>query len=243
MFALFTMMIYTALDSLKNSMSSIRIVFALALLSVAFTANGQTDSVLVTKNFKFQDGVYQAFSDLQRNRPTWGWDSLLVVSATNPQTFLTQVDYIRHKDGTPMHLDSIWGIVISGIPYVRLPKDATPKALTAFAGLRLRGIICYYTYEDIEQRTVEVKAYNPVTGVPFRKATLKKQQTVEHQYMLHFLTGETVEFNRENVVAWISNDERLTEAVAALPEEELEEKLFKGLLIYVDRYPVYTLKH
>ncbi|MBX2927147.1 MAG: hypothetical protein KF852_04870 [Saprospiraceae bacterium] len=243
MFALFTMMIYTALDLLKNSMSSIRIVFALALLSVTFTANGQTDSVLVTKNFKFQDGVYQAFSDLQRNRPTWAWDSLLVVSATNPQTFLTQVDYIRHKNGAPIHLDSIWGIVISGIPYVRLPQGATPKSLTAFAGLRLRGIICYYTYEDVEQRTVEVKAYNPVTGVPFRKATLKKQETVEHQYMLHFITGETVKFNRENVVAWISNDERLTEAVAALPEEELEEKLFKGLLIYVDRYPVYTLKH
>ena len=135
------------------------------LLAVGLHA--QTDSVLVTKNFKFNDGVYRTFSDWRNNSPNWSWDSLNVVSATNPNTFLTQVEYIRFADGRPMHLDSIWGLVISGIPYVRLPKGAVTKPLTSFAGLRVRGLIGYYNYEVVEEEMVEIQAYNPVTGVPF----------------------------------------------------------------------------
>lgn len=204
--------------------------------------SGQVDSVHVTKNFRFNNGVYREFSDFQRNTPTWPWDSLFVVSATNPETFLTQVEYIRHKDGTALDLETIWGIVIDGIPYMRLPQGATPKPLTAFAGLRLRGIICYLSYEDVEEHLVEIRAYNPVTGVPFRKGKVKNKETVLREFMLHFKTGALAEFNQHNLVAWISDDARLAEAVAALPEAELDEKLFKGLLIYVDRYPVYTQK-
>jgi len=218
---------------------------AMAMACLCFAAvqlAGQSDSVQVTKNFKFNDGVYRTFSDWRINRPSWPLDSFYMVSATNPNTFLTQVDHIQFRSGQEMHLDSIWGIVIGGIPYLRLPKGATPKRLTAFAGLRLRGIICYYSYEDIEEHAVEIQAYNPVTGVPFRKGKVKSRKTVEREFMLHFLTGETVEFNRNNLVNWISDDQRLAEAVAALPEDDEEGKLFKGLLIYVDRYPVFTLK-
>lgn len=206
------------------------------------SAAAQGDSVQVTKNFRFADGVYRAFGDFQRNTPTLPWDSVYVVSATNPETFLTQVEYIRHKNGGEVNLDSIWGIVIDGIPYMRLPKGATPKRLTAFAGIRLRGIICYYAYEDEEEYFVEIQAYNPVTGVPFRKGKVKNKETVIKEYMLHFISGKIAEFTQENLVAWVSDDERLAEAIADLPEWELDEKLFKGLLIYVDRYPVYTLK-
>lgn len=215
-------------------------VFAFQLLVVGLSA--QTDSTLVTKNFKFNDGVYRTFSDWRNNRPNWAWDSLDVVSATNPNTFLTQVESIRFANGHPMNLDSIWGLVISGIPYVRLPKGAVSKPLTSFAGLRVRGRIAYYNYEVTEEEMVEIQAYNPVTGVPFRKGKVKKQSKSLREFMIHFERGETAAFTRENLMAWIADDARLAEAVAALPEEDLEEKLFKALLIYVDRYPVYTQK-
>lgn len=211
------------------------------LLIPEFTP-AQTDSVQISKNFKFHDGAYRSFAEWQRNRPTWPIDSLLMNAVTNPQTFLTQVESIRHRNGTAIATDSLWGIVLDGIPYIRLPKGATPKSLSAFAGLRLRGIICYYRYEDIEERTVEIQAYNPVTGVPFRKGKVKNRETVEREFILHFKTGESVPFTRDNLIAWIHDDERLAVAIRELPEAELPEKLFKGLLIYVDRYPVYTLK-
>ena len=217
-------------------------LIAFILPFYALGLHAQTDSVLVTKNFKFNDGVYRSFSDWRNNSPNWSWDSLNVVSATNPNTFLTQVEYIRFADGRPMHLDSIWGLVISGIPYVRLPKGAVTKPLTSFAGLRVRGLIGYYNYEVVEEEMVEIQAYNPVTGVPFRKGKVKKQSKTLREFMIHFERGETQVFNRENLMSWIADDARLAEAVAALPEDDLEEKLFKALLIYVDRYPVYTQK-
>ncbi len=220
-----------------------RLHILLALYSWAAVVQGQSeDSVLVTKNFRFHDGVYATFADFQRNRPTWLWDSLYAVCVTNPQTFLTQVEYIKQLDGEEIPLDSIWGLAIGGIPYVRLPRGATPKPLTAFAGLRLRGIICYYAYEDMEERTYEIQAYNPVTGAPFRKGKVKNKEPVRKEFMLHFLSGKIEEFTQANLVAWIADDVRLAEAIASLSESELEEKLFKGLLIYVDRYPVFTLK-
>jgi len=219
-----------------------RVVSIMTCLLYLAVASAQGDSVQVTKNFRFADGVYHAFSDFQGNTPTLPWDSVYVVSATNPETFLTQVEYIRRKNGGEVNLDSIWGIVIDGIPYMRLPKGATSKKLTAFAGIRLRGIICYFSYEDEEEYFVEIQAYNPVTGVPFRKGKVKNKETVIREYMLHFQSGKIAEFTQENLVAWVSDDERLAQAIADLPESELYEKLFKGLLIYVDRYPVYTLK-
>lgn len=125
---------------------------------------------------------------------------LNVVSATNPNTFLTQVEYIRFADGRPMHLDSIWGLVISGIPYVRLPKGAVTKPLTSFAGLRVRGLIGYYNYEVVEEEMVEIQAYDPVTGVPFRKGKVKKQSKTLREFMIHFERGETQVFDRENLM-------------------------------------------
>ena len=214
------------------------------LLAVTFSPllmQGQ-DTVWISKQFKFHDGVYARFEDFQRNRPSWSWDSLEVEAVTNPQTFLTQVAHIRFPDGRAINPDSIWGVAIGGIPYLRLPRDATRKPLTAFAGLQVTGILCYYNYETTEADTVEMKAYNPVTGVPFRKGKVERTQTVLHEYMLHFRSGMTAPLTREHLSAWTADDYRLSEAIAVLPDEDLQQKLFKGLLIYVDRNPVYTLK-
>jgi hypothetical protein len=223
-------------------MLNIRCTFVTLLFLLSAVAFAQSDTVQVTKNFRFRDGAYRSFADWQANKPSWPIDSLRVSAVTNPQTFLTQVEAIQHRNGTPLATDSLWGIVLDGIPYIRLPKGATPKSLAAFAGLRLRGIICSYRYEDIEERIVEIQAYNPVTGVPFRKGKVKNRETVEHEYILHFRTGETLPFTRDNLVAWINDDQRLADAIRDIHEADLPEKLFKGLLIYVDRYPVYTSK-
>lgn len=220
-----------------------KIIMAILLITAHPVLEAQVDSVWISKQFKFHDGVYAHFEDFQRNRPRWSWDSLEVEAVTNPQTFLTQVAHIRHAGGGEIALDSIWGVAIGGIAYIRLPKGATQKPLTAFAGLRVAGLLCYYNYETTEADMVEIQAFNPVTGVPFRKGKVKRTQTVLHEYMLHFRHGQTAPLSREHLSAWTADDYRLAEAIAALPDDEsLQEKLFKGLLIYVDRNPVYTLK-
>ena len=132
-------------------------------------------------------------------------------------------------------LESIWGICLDGIPYIRLSREELKKENVVFAGMKLRGKICYYEYEEFVIEKKEMSAYNPVTGYPFRTKDVDVKVKLIHQNMLHFETGETAVFSKENFKEWIKDDKRLYETVSELSTQEVEDKLFKCLLIYDDR--------
>ena len=96
----------------------------------------------MTKNFAFADGVYLSFAEFQENRPSYRWTDLKSSLFTNPQTFLTQIEFLKLKEegNRPVPLDSVWGLCLGGIPYVRLPQGAVDKELPTFAGLQVRGV-------------------------------------------------------------------------------------------------------
>lgn len=195
--------------------------------------------VLVTKNFLFKEGIYLTFQSFRNDDPDFSWEQVHGVMFTNPQTFLTQVESIHPNGQEAISPDSIWGICIQGIPYIRLSRTWIQKELATFAPLQLRGKICYFEFNRKDTADVLITAYNPANGLPFRKGVIRKAYDVNIPKMLNFETGAVVDFNRENLVAWIGDDPELAEAVAALREEELKTKLFKSLLIYVDRNNVY----
>ncbi len=198
------------------------------------------DSVLLTKNFPFKDGVYLSFAELQSNRPAFALSAVEMQSFTNPQTSLTQVTGIVLKDSrTPLPLDSVWAICLDGVPSLRVPGTEINRDEPNFAALKLRGKICYFTYPDYRSKKVRVAAYNPLTGRPYREGTVEREEEVFVEKMLRFQTGEVADFNPKNLLDWIQDDPLLVETVMELPHEEQHEKLFKALLIYVDRNAVY----
>lgn len=215
------------------------------LLTFVLFANilfGQTDTVYLSKNFKFHDGVFMTFEDFKNNTPTYIWEDVEAGIHSNPQNFLAQMYYLRTKvekdeavEAKEIDLENIWGISLDGIPYVRLSKEALNKENTVFAGLKLRGKICYYEYEDFEMRKIPMSAYNPVTGKPFRTMNVERKFKVTHKNMLHFQTGETAVFSIENFKKWIVDDKKLLKTVEDLTPKEVDKKLFKCLLIYDDR--------
>ena len=211
-------------------------------LVLALTALGlqAQDSTLLTKNFRFADGVYFSLSQLQANLPAYPLDSVEMRYITNPQTSLTQVDAILLNSGKQaLPLDSVWAVCLDGVPSVRVPSNEINRTLPNFAALKLRGKICYFTYPDYRKKKVRVAAYNPLTGRPFRQGTVEREQEVIVEKMMHFQTGEVTDFNLENLLAWIQDDQLLVETLTELPQEEQDEKLFKSLLIYVDRNPAF----
>jgi hypothetical protein len=216
------------------------ITIALLLLSVG-QLFGQ-DTSLLTKNYRFTNGVYFNLEQLKADQPTYPMSKLVVHSFTNPQTSLTQVDSIFLK-GTkqPIPLDSIWAICMDGVPAIRVPNDEINKELPNFAALKLRGKICYYTYPDYRTKKVRVAAYNPLTGRPYRQGYVEREQEVFIEKILHFQTGEVKDFTVKNLLSWIQDDPLLVETLTELPKEEQQEKLFKCLLIYVDRNPAYIM--
>lgn len=224
----------------------IAILFALLWLPLfSFFALGQSDSLTVlTKNFKFKDGLYMDFASFQKNQPTYSWIQLDGSLVTNPQTFITKVDYLyfKGKKDKQIDLSEVWGLCLGGIPYIRLEEKQEENGIVEFAGLRVRGKICFYSFEEEVTRMVVVKAYNPLTGRPFRSGEVPTQETVVQERMLHFEKGTTAIFNVPNFLEWISDDRQLWKTLKDMPEEEIREKLFKTLLIYDDRQVVYTQK-
>lgn len=210
---------------------------------LALVGIGQ-DSVLLTKNFRFADGLYFNLAQLQANQPGLPLDSMKLDYFTNPQTSLTQLDAVFLKKHVPQFpLDSIWAICLDGVPSIRVPKDEINKSLPNFAALKLRGKICFFTYPDYRQKTIRVAAYNPLTGRPFRQGNVVRDEEVIVEKMLHFETGEVVDFNYENLLKWMKDDKLLVETLNELPKVERQEKLFKCLLIYVDRNPTYLTRN
>ncbi|MBI5914351.1 MAG: hypothetical protein HY842_03175 [Bacteroidetes bacterium] len=199
------------------------------------SSQGQ-DSLLLTKNFRFADGVYLSAEQLRANRPAYAWEAVEVLRFTNPQTSLTSVSGVfLKKEKRELPLDSVWAVSMDGIPSVRVPHGEINRELPTFAALKLRGKICYFTYPDWRTKEVFVAAYNPLNGRPFRQGKVKREQEVIIEKMLRFESGEVADFNVGNLLAWIQDDPLLVETLTELPPEEQQEKLFRCLLIYVDR--------
>ena len=197
----------------------------------------QEGSQVVTKNFQFEDGIYLSFNEFQTDRPSYLMKDVFVRSFTNPQTFLTQIDSIFHVEAKKeIDPEKIWAICLEGVPFIKIPRNEVRKELPTFAALKLRGKICYFTYPDYRIKKIPVAAYNPLTGRPFLKGEVERDEKVVVEKILHFETGEIVDFNVDNFLEWIQEDRHLVETIERTPIEEVEEKLFRLLLIYVDRH-------
>ncbi len=215
-----------------------KVYLLLFIVIFSLEANAQSDSVLLTKNFKFEDGIYLTLQDLQKNQPNYTWNQVSANLASSDGGFIMQVESLQIGEQV-LDLEQVWGICIKGIPYIRLAKGEVTDAATVFAGLRVRGRVCYFEYKEVIKEMREMKAYNPLTGHPFRSARLPIEKTVERQQMLDFETGKMEDFTKENFLSWIENDRQLWNTVKELQPGEVEEKLFKCLLIYVDRNEIY----
>ena len=197
----------------------------------------------VTKNFQFTDGVYLSLESWQKNQPDYSWEAVKSNVFTNPQTFITQVAWMVIEEGElagdSIQLENIWGVCLAGIPYIQIDRKQARKDLATFAGLQVRGNICYFAFERVETKKIWMPVYNPVSGKPFREKVIEREVEYVEERLLRFETGESVRFTYRNFLAWIQDDEQLTQSVLELNNTEVQEKLFKCLLIYDDRNPVF----
>lgn len=218
---------------------SLRNTIFIFLLALPFVAQTQVE---VTPTFRFNDGIYLTFEAFQRNQPTLGWKDYEKRSVTNPQSLVTQVDFIKHKDTEEyIDLNKIWGICLEGLPFVRIPKDSINKELATFAGLRVSGNISYYSYENRVEKEYDFAAYNPVNGRPFRKATISRMVNVFKEKIFSFETGEINNFERQNLDSLMQNDPQLRKVLNDLDTkgESYKEQLFQLLMSYNRRHPVF----
>ncbi len=211
------------------------------LVSIPLLGFSQPDSTLVTKNFKFTDGLYTSFEEFQQNKPKYLWEDIRISLASNPQTFLIQVERVISRNGEPIPVESLWGLTLQGIPYIQVDSSLSRKPLPSFTALRLRGKLCFFEVAVDTVEEVKMAAYNPLTGLPFREGSVEKPLTLWFKYLIPFATGEIIPFTLKNFLELIQDDPVLHRTYRNLSPEEAEERLFKGVLIYDDRNPVYIM--
>jgi hypothetical protein len=202
------------------------------------------DSILLTKNFQFQDGIYLSLEEFQTNQPTFGWDEVSASIFTNPQTMLTQISTISLPDGSedlPLDAHKIYALSIEGVPSIQVASAEIQKNLATFAALKVRGKICYFGFPTIQKKEIAMQAFNPKNGRPFRTSTIEREEEVFVEKMMNFATGEILPFEVNNFLKWIKEDADLVKTISELNPAQQKEKLFKCLLIFDDRNHLYLV--
>lgn len=206
------------------------------LLAVTAGAGAQVDSLPLDRDFRFADGIYFSHAALQQNRPDLAWEAVDGRLIQLPDDYRLQIEHFRQED-EPLH-ERVYAVSLQGFPYLTVRYEAG-RDFTELAGLRVRGRLCYLEYDTIRQRPVVIRAYNPVTGRPFRQSTVTRSERERVRRILDFATGRIYPYNRNSLEQLLAGDAILLRAVQTVDEAEEEEKLYRSLLIYDDRHPLY----
>ncbi|HPH18624.1 MAG TPA: hypothetical protein PLE32_07600 [Haliscomenobacter sp.] len=202
------------------------------------TATGQ-NRVAVKSGHTFQDGIYLSLEDLQSDKPHFLMSTVELSAVVNENKHTVEVDWIRLKKGDTLRMDSIWGLCWRGRPYIRVSSDSTKRKLAIFTAFQTVGNICLFSYETEEERMVEIKAYFPDTGIPFRKGKIKNVDTVVRERMLRLATGEIVPLTQENLAIWVQDYPGAQQAVEELSPEKAQKTMPRIIVAYNEQNPFF----
>lgn len=191
---------------------------------------------VVNDQLAFADGLYFAHDDFRHNQPSAPLRRLGV------EHFQLDFDenllFWKDQEQAPL-LDSLWGLTVDGVPYLRVRKRLRKGDRTVFVRLQVVGNICYFYYQSMQDTVVQMNIYNPVTGGVVASKPVRNHHEVTHREMLRFETGETAPFERDSFMDWIIEDRGLYRTLKDMNAKEAESRLFKSLLIFNDRNKVY----
>lgn len=223
----------------------------LALFVCCFYAQAQTtdsltqaDSIVAfNKDFLFTDGIYKNLEQLKTNKPVVQLAFLGGSLVYQESEYLLKVEKL-HPQGHPeksYELEDYPIISYKGRPFFKIGKDSIRNFYT-YAGLRLRGMLSYYAYEQTYIDSVLIQAYNPATGVPFRSQMMSTEQSTSIRKVVNMETGELFDFDLENMPLILAADTQLLKTFEAMNKQEALEKMERFLLIYDDRNPLFLPK-
>jgi hypothetical protein len=212
----------------------------LLLLCMPLAAMGQTDSLPLDRDFRFADGLYRSFEALRANKPDLRaayMDGRMVVLPEEYRLKVAQL-YPKGRADLPVSHSDMYALVIDGLPYLHIGYDSL-RQFSEFAGLRARGLLSYFQYDTtwVEQRVMT--AYIPYTDRPFRQGSVSVEQRDTLHWVFDFTDGSRWLLSRDRLLARVAADAALYRTVAALPPDATFDDIYRCLLIYDDRHPLY----
>jgi hypothetical protein len=186
---------------------------------------------------RWNDGLYRSYAAFQANRPDLSWDEVRGDWFHNPESGVTTIAALSDKTGASLPPSAFWGLCVDGKPALRVPVDSTKRSSSVFVRLEPFGAVSYFSYEGVVRDTIEIAAYNPVTGQPFRKGKVPRSAKEQRERILLFKTGEILPFDLPSVSAWLAGDAELRRALGQLREPE-RDKMLKAIEVFNQRNPL-----
>ncbi len=183
-------------------------------------------------DFRFENGFYSTHKQLISNQPSVKPDSTRFEILASGQTGNLFAALMTAQDSTTF-FDGIQYIVENGRVYINASENL--NGLNRFVLLSVLGRIAMFEKDFEYREMIDVKAYNPLNGQPFREGQVEKKTRKTIPFLLIFETGEILPFNYDYFLASITGDELLVNQVKQIDQEDRAMKLYKCLLIYNDR--------
>ncbi len=217
-----------------------RIALVLMLVFQVWAAGlpAQTDSVRLSNAYRFQDGLYRSHAAFLADQPDISWDEVDAQVFVNEVSFQARLGDLRRKDdGTVIPAASLWGFSRDGVPYLHVDPEKRSRGVEHFAGLQYTGRVSYFGFPEDSTSLVTIKAYNPLTGKPFREGKVERTETYLKEFILLVETGEIRPLAWEYLRPWIDNDEELLQQTAQVREKDLD--LIRIIQAYDRRNPFF----
>ncbi len=213
-----------------------KFLFIVILFLVFQSLFGQSKSNMITKGYKFEDGVYYNLEALLSKKPTYNWNQVKASLITNPQTNVTKVEFI-YRGNKDIATDSVLYLVTDGMPYYKINSDTISKLIN-FAGIVVRGKLSYLQFPISFDKDVKITAYNPYNGLPFVTGSVKRTKNSMIKKILALDTGNIYDFSLDQLKYLIKEDKKL---LVTMDDEKdwNDDKILKCLLIYNDRNPFF----
>ena len=218
-----------------------RIVGTLVWILLSMACLAQNDSLMLTNNTPFEEGIYLTREAFTNNRPDFQWEEVGGNIFINQKNHTARIEGLYSKlDSIRKPLPNIWGFCRFGVPFRQID---TIDNYQRFSTIKVRGRLCYYNYLQPVEETVEIIAYNPKTGIPFRRGQVNHEEEELVARFFEYETGQEYDFDLTVFMDYIRRrDEKLWNSLNKLAAEEANKKLYKCLLIYNDRHPLFIDK-
>jgi hypothetical protein len=223
----------------------------------AFSQQDTSNLVRYTSDFRFKEGFFVNFEQVQKNEPI---PKARVVTSTdyNSRDFFKNVvenDRIYFFDALGLRqeieVSSLWGYSRNGILYRQLQGN--------FHRITFVGKICHYvaditTYDRgynggypygyydpyYYSRYNSYNYYSPYGyNSPYRTTARNELK----QYIIDFDTGREVEYEPKNVELMIMNDPELYDEYLQLSRKKKKQMAFYFIRKYNEKHPLYLPKN
>ncbi len=205
---------------------------------LTFKALSQGDSLMYSKDFLLNEGLYLTYSDFRHNWPISKEKIITEIKKDQIDFYSKLIDeekinYVeRNGVNDVVKSEKVWGYCQNNIIYINLRKS--------FFRIPLFGSISFFI------ATVDVNAYSPgvnmFIGAPVQVGGTAPAKELR-EFLLDFYTGNIYEFSTDKILELIKSDSIISAEYSALSKKKKKELASKYIRMYNEKHPIYFPKN